>query len=425
MIFHDRTSAGAQLARELESYRGDKPVVIALPRGGVPVAVEVAKHLGAPLDVLIVRKLGAPENPEYAMGAIAEGGEPWLRQGALRELGVSPEELQRVIAAQQEEIRRRIVAYRQGRPAADVRGRTVLLVDDGVATGATMMAAVHALRAKGAARIIVAVPAASSSSAESLRQEADAVIAIIERDDFYAIGQWYEDFTQVSDEVVTRLLAASGSHGDPSPTAREIVIASGPIYLRGDLTEPAPCRAWVVFAHGSGSSRKSPRNAKVARGLNEAGLGTLLFDLLMPQEEEDRRNVFDVRLLTERLLLATRWLREHAAPLPIGCFGASTGAAAALCAAAEPKDAPYAVVSRGGRPDLAGDCLARVKAPVLLIVGGYDETVLELNQAAARQLRHVKLAVVPKAGHLFEEPGALDHVIQLAGKWFTTHLPQG
>lgn len=425
MIFHDRTSAGVQLARELESYRRENPVVIALPRGGVPVAVEVAKHLGAPLDVLIVRKLGAPENPEYAIGAIAEGGEPWLRQAAVRQLGISSEALQRVISSQQEEIRRRIAAYRQGRPAAEVRGRTVLLVDDGVATGATMMAAVHALREKGAARIIVAVPAASSNSADSLRREADAVVAIIERDDFYAIGQWYEDFAQVSDEVVTRLLADSGRRGTSSPGEREIFIASGAIRLPGNLTEPAHCRAWVVFAHGSGSSRKSPRNAKVARGLNEVGLGTLLFDLLMAQEEEDRRNVFDVRLLTERLLLAIHWLRDNAAPLPIGCFGASTGAAAALCAAAEPKAAPYAVVSRGGRPDLAGDCLPRVKAPVLLIVGGNDETVLELNQAAARQLHHAKLAIVPGAGHLFEEPGALDHVIQLAGRWFTTHLPQG
>jgi len=422
MNFQDRRSAGAQLALVLESYRTAQPLVIALPRGGVPVAVEVAKHLGAPLDVLIVRKLGAPDNPEYAIGALAEQCEPFIRKDAVRQVGATPEQLQRSIARQQEEIDRRVLLYRQGRPPIDVRGRTVLLVDDGVATGATMTVAVHALRKRGAGRIVVAVPVAATSTAERLRQEADAVVSLLEREDFYAIGQWYQDFRQVDDEEVVRLLTAAQRRREAAPVSAAVTIAEGPISLPGDLSEPEACRAWVVFAHGSGSSHKSPRNTHVARGLNRAGLGTLLFDLLMPSEGEDRRNVFDVGLLTQRLLLATRWLRKRDSSRPIGYFGASTGAAAALCAAAEPDSAVYAVVSRGGRPDMAGPLLERVRCPVLLIVGGYDEGVLELNEEASRRIPHARLVVVPKATHLFEEPGALDAVIDHACRWFVEQI---
>jgi pimeloyl-ACP methyl ester carboxylesterase len=182
----------------------------------------------------------------------------------------------------------------------------------------------------------------------------------------------------------------------------------------------------VLFAHGSGSSRFSPRNARVAAALHELGLGTLLFDLLTEYEADDRRNVFDIPVLADRLLLATRWLGEQkqAADLPLGYFGASTGAAAALVAAAQSERAIGAVVSRGGRPDLAAGALARVRAPTLLIVGGRDTTVLELNRAALGELRCEKeLAVVPGATHLFEEPGALEEVTKLAGRWFADHLP--
>jgi putative phosphoribosyl transferase len=177
----------------------------------------------------------------------------------------------------------------------------------------------------------------------------------------------------------------------------------------------------VVFAHGSGSSRLSPRNLAVAQALNRGGFATLLFDLLTPEEERDRANVFDVDLLAGRLIAATRWLRERpdTGPLPIAYFGASTGAAAALLAAAALPGDLSAVVSRGGRPDLAAPRLAEVNAPTLLIVGGHDEVVLELNREAARQMRCVtQVAVVPRATHLFEEPGALDQVADLALDWF-------
>ena len=188
---------------------------------------------------------------------------------------------------------------------------------------------------------------------------------------------------------------------------------------------PVDATGLVVFAHGSGSSRHSHRNRYVAEIVTKAGLGTLLFDLLTQGEEADRANVFDIGLLARRLIDATRWLRAQpgAAGLPVGYFGASTGAAAALWAAAEPGIAIAAVVSRGGRPDLAGSRLGYVRAPTLLIVGGRDDVVLGLNRDAQAGLRcENQLAVVPGATHLFEEPGTLAAAAGLARDWFAGHL---
>lgn len=203
-----------------------------------------------------------------------------------------------------------------------------------------------------------------------------------------------------------------------------VVIPAAGIQLQGILTLPPYPLGVVLFAHGSGSSRFSARNRRVANTLVSASLGTLLFDLLSEREEAERANVFDVELLAGRLRQATDWItaRPATAGLPIGYFGASTGAAAALVAAADDSRV-HAVVSRGGRPDLAGDFLPRVTAPTLLIVGGADLPVLELNLAAYERLGGVKrVEVVPGATHLFEEPGALESVAALARLWFLEHL---
>jgi pimeloyl-ACP methyl ester carboxylesterase len=195
--------------------------------------------------------------------------------------------------------------------------------------------------------------------------------------------------------------------------------------LAGTLKHPAGARALVVFAHGSGSSRFSPRNVQVADALNHRGVATLLFDLLLREEENDRKNVFDIELLGRRLVHVVRWIIEkpNVGILPIGLFGASTGAAAALVAASSLGDRIGAVVSRGGRPDLAGDILPQVKAPTLLIVGGADSRVIELNQWALELLGGEKrIEIVPGATHLFPEPGALEAVIELAAGWFEHHL---
>jgi pimeloyl-ACP methyl ester carboxylesterase len=214
---------------------------------------------------------------------------------------------------------------------------------------------------------------------------------------------------------------------DPATTLAtpQIEVQILPVGLEGTLALPQGAGALVVFAHGSGSSRLSPRNARVAEALREHRLGTLLFDLLSEEEAEDRKKVFDIPLLAERLLLATRWIgqRQETRDLPLGYFGASTGAAAALVAAARAEREIGAIVSRGGRPDLARSALSQVRAPTLLIVGSRDPTVLDLNQAALAELRCPKeLAVVPGATHLFEEPGALEEVMALASHWFADHL---
>ena len=202
-------------------------------------------------------------------------------------------------------------------------------------------------------------------------------------------------------------------------------VAIGPLRLAGDLQVPADAAALILFAHGSGSSRLSPRNRAVAAALNRRGMATLLFDLLTPDEEADRANVFDIPLLAERLVAAVQWIdgQKALARLPLGLFGASTGAAAALVAASQLKTRVGAVVSRGGRPDLAAGALDQVTAPTLLIVGGFDDVVIELNQQAYARLRAEKaLKIVPGATHLFPEPGALERVMALAGDWFETHL---
>jgi putative phosphoribosyl transferase len=206
-------------------------------------------------------------------------------------------------------------------------------------------------------------------------------------------------------------------------------VSTGPLQLEGDLGLPPDATGLVLFAHGSGSSRHSSRNRYVARQLNQAKLGTLLIDLLTPEEEileaRTRHLRFDIDLLAGRLVAAIAWLRAEPTtrPLAIGCFGASTGAAAALVAAAERSNDVAAVVSRGGRPDLAKDVLPRVQAPTLLIVGSRDPVVLELNELALDRLRCEKdLVVVPGASHLFEEPGTLDEVARLARIWFQQHL---
>src|SRR5688572_17628198 len=210
---------------------------------------------------------------------------------------------------------------------------------------------------------------------------------------------------------------------------RTVRIPAGGVRLEGELSAPEHAIGVVLFAHGSGSSRHSPRNQYVAKVIRDGGLATLLFDLLTTEEESvdrfTRHHRFDISLLASRLIDATRWLKTYGAldGISIGYFGASTGAAAALVAAAELGREISAVVSRGGRPDLAGEALGRVTAPTLLVVGGSDEPVIEMNKEAQKQLRsETRLEIVPGATHLFEEPGALDEVARLAKGWFVAHL---
>jgi putative phosphoribosyl transferase len=286
-------------------------------------------------------------------------------------------------------------------------------------------------RAAGAARIVLATPVAPPDWTTRLAGCADEFVSVETPAPFWAVGQFYVDFAQTTDDEVVELLAAqvtdppSAPPPDaPTPRDDDATIPAGTVTLDGRLTVPDQATGVVVFVHGSGSSRHSPRNRYVAEVLNAAGLATLLFDLLTPAEEHRRHNVFDVELLAGRLMTVTAWLRcqREVAGLAVGYFGASTGAAAALVA--ETRGAPArAIVSRGGRPDLAGDSLPAVWAPTLLIVGGDDTVVLGLNREARSRLRCAsELTVIPGATHLFEEPGTLHEAAIAARDWFVTHL---
>ncbi len=482
-LFRDRQDAGKKLARHLRRYAERAPIVLGLPRGGVPVAYEVARALDAPLDVCVVRKIGAPFEPELGIGAVAEDGAVWVNREAMKLVGVTEQELRELIAEKQAEVAERVQRFREGAPPLDVTGRLVLVVDDGIATGGTAHAALVTLRARGAARVVLAVPVGAAESLGELTSVADEVVCPHAEEAFYAVGQWYEDFEATSDDDVVQLLHASKrSEGATAPSAsapldasstaaggtagasageapsvqpgatpssrsprsepserapaseratvrRNVQVPVGERMLEGQLTVPARARGLILFAHGSGSGRLSPRNQYVAGELQQLGLGTLLVDLLTQEEEAMDALTghlrFDIGLLASRLVAATEWsrLERETRALDLGYFGASTGAAAALIGAAERAEMVHAVVARGGRPDLAEQWLPRVKAPTLLIVGGEDDEVITLNEDAFDRLECPKeLEIVPNATHLFPEPGALERVAELAGAWFTRHL---
>ncbi|MEU7058011.1 phosphoribosyltransferase family protein [Streptomyces sp. NPDC046197] len=487
MRFENRADAGRRLARRLDHLRGTDAVVLGVPRGGVPVAFEVARCLGTPLDVIGVRKLGVPWQPELGFGALGEHGVRVLNQDVLRESELSAAEQETVERAERAELERRVRRCRARRAVVPLAGRTAVVVDDGMATGAAAEAACRVARTRGAARVVLAVPVGPERTVPQLRTVADQVVCLQALRHLGSIGAWYQDFSPTSDADVMTLLAEAGlcASPPPSPAApdehspgraprapasyergpheegphdegphdegphqqasrqpaspeqassgqaspeqassdREMEVPAGPVRLPARLTLPAAARAVVVSAHGGCGSRYSPSHQHVAATLQRAGLGTLVLDLLTDEEERNRHNVFDILLLARRLRAASRWLRREI-DLPVSYFGAQTGAGAALQAAAE--DDVRAVVSRGGRPDLAGPAaLARVRAPTLFIVGRLDTRVLSLNRLAADWMRcEHSIAVVPGATHLFTEPGALETVAQLARDWFTAHLAQ-
>jgi predicted phosphoribosyltransferase/dienelactone hydrolase len=442
-VFADRVDAGRRLAHELHHLVTQDVVVVGLPRGGVVVAAEVAVALGAPLDVIVVRKLGVPCQPELAMGAIGEGGVRVINGDIVQAAGIGPQELAAVEVRERAELQRRVDRFRPDRHSVPLAGRVVVVVDDGVATGSTAHAACQVVRALGAARVVLAVPVAPVGWRQRFEGVADELVCLATPRPFGGIGRFYRDFSETSDAEVLAALARGartpsattprtaavlGADPDPPVADDEVSLDVDAVTLEGRLTVPEQVAGVVVFAHGSGSSRRSPRNTLVARHLNAAGLATLLFDLLTPAEGAYRANVFDIGLLATRLSGATAWLRTRPGfeALPIGWFGASTGAGAALWAAAEPDADVAAVVSRGGRPDLAGQRLALVRAPTLLIVGSEDPVVLDLNRKALDRMHcEAALAVVPGATHLFDEPGTLQAAAQEAQLWFVRHLRRG
>ncbi len=276
MSFADRADAGRQLAARLAHLRGQNVVVLGLPRGGVPVAFEVASALGAPLDVIVVRKLGVPFQPELGMGAIGEDGVRVLNDEIIEQGWISPEELAAVEATERAELERRALLYRRGRPRQPLEGRTAVVVDDGIATGSTARAACQVARAHGAARVVLAVPVGPLGWEARMADVADVLVCVETPRAFFAIGQFYADFAQTADSEVTASLeraalpaaaadpvampAGNPAASDPPACDDEVEVLAGEARLAGHLTVPGQATGIVVFAHGSGSSRHSPRN---------------------------------------------------------------------------------------------------------------------------------------------------------------------
>lgn len=439
--FVDRRDAGRQLARRLLPYRHLTPVVLGLPRGGIVVAYEVAEELGAPLDVCVVCEIGAPAQPELGIGAVGEDGVLFVDREAVARAGVSEDELTALVEQQRAEVTEHVGRFRRGAPPIPVRDKVVLLVDDGITSGGTARAAMEVLASRGAARIVLAVPVGSTETLDALASAADELVCLRPEKDFTSVGESYEDFSATTDHDVVDLHDRArarppdteeprrrSSASSRAPEVHNVRVPGGESLLEGKLVVPLSARGLVVFAHGSGSGRHSPRNRYLARELEGAGFATLLFDLLGPEEAmigalAPRR--FDIELLASRLAAAVDWAREQPSTrrLPIGLFGSGTGAAAALVAAAERPQLVCAIVSRAGRLDLVDAWLPRVTTPTLLVVGAADPQALATNRSASERLAGERqLEIVPNARRLFEEPGALDHVARAATAWFARHV---
>ena len=455
--FRDRTDAGAVLARSLIDYRGRSDVtVLGLARGGVPVAREVANLLRVPMDVIVARKVGVPGIEEVALGAIAEGSKRVVADTVAWYLGVPSRIVDRLAARERVELERRVVLYASGLASLDLRGRTVILVDDGIATGATVRAAVRSIREKRPARVVVAVPVASRDAAEDVRLEVDELVTVVTPARFVTVGAAYENFSPVTDEDVLSLIgrptrrispymrdvsdrigtALTRADGRSRDTERTIGIQATDAAIVGDLGVPSfvpslrrgeraeGARGLVILAHGGGSSRSSYRNRYIAGRLRLSGYATLRLDLLTADEQRMDAATgslrFDVERLAARLACACDWAEHEgvAGAHHTVLLGSSTAAAAALEAAVRLPGRVFAVAARGGRVDLVADALPRVRTPVLLMVGGADrESVRRNSDAVDRLPRGAVLLKVPRAGRTLEEPGALGFVAEHLVSW--------
>ena len=430
MVFRNRAEAGRALAAELATLISPPCVVAAIPRGGVAVALPIVERLKVPLTVAYARKLTAPFAPEFAFGALDEDGKMILDAASVTMLGLGPDDVEKAKGRVWAEIQRRLALYRVPPLAHYLPGPAVVLVDDGLATGLTMCAALEYARRHGAREITVAVPCTAAEAAERFRRAADRFVSLIVDEAFAAVGAHYEDFAAVTDEEVVAMLARAREAAAPTdplePGLRVSFKNSLGLELSGVLLVPASGgpHPVVVFAHGRGSGKDSPRNRAVAEALRAEGFAAFLFDFTGHGESE---GTLDESTRTRQVddLGAALGLLETLDDLDkgrIGVAGASSGAAVALLRAAEDTRI-RALVLRSANPEGAEAAVPGVGAPTLLIVGEHDLPIRALNEALLGRLGGPRqLEIVPGGDHLFEDAAALREAIALAVAWFRKHL---
>jgi putative phosphoribosyl transferase len=445
-VFLDRAAAGDALARALTRFANQTDVVVlGLARGGVPIARRVSDAIGAPFSVLVSCKISVPGIDEMPLGAVSEGSDRMVPDPVAWYIGVPSQIMDRLSSRERVEMARRIAMFRDGEALLDVEGRTVILVDDGLASGATLRAAARAIRDRHPKRLIAAVPVASSAGLDEVREEVDEMIALAVPRVFDTVSSSYQRFEPVTDDDVLTALGrptrrVSRIVHDISrritDAERRIDIRGSDGRLVGDLATSQHIDlhnnhegfherdALVILAHTGNNSRDGYRNRYIAGRLRLSGYATLRVDLLtkeeQPVEGETGEIRFDVARIAARLTDVCDWAVRagvYGAQRTI-LLGAGTSAAAALSAAAQRQGNTLAVVTRGGRVDLATPSLSRVRAPVLMIVGEADHETLEVNRRATQFLpRRAKLIRIPGTGHTFAEPGALGAVAEHTARW--------
>ncbi len=427
--FESREDAAAQLAGALQAYRGQSPLVLAIPNGGVPLGRELADALAGDLDVALVSRLALPGNAAATIGAITEHGWTYLLDGPA---GGQPDpaDVAKEQVAKLDRLRQQCAIYTSHRPRPDPRGRIVILADDGLATGATMMAAIHMVRRQHPARVVCAVPAGLADGLAAVRPYADEVVCLRVAGPGPDISHLYHCFPEVGDAEVRMLLrhdaATAGAEGGRAlADAMPVDIDCGGAVLHGVLDAPANPAGLVLMVQANGHGEHTVRNQYVARKLNASRLATLLVDLIAPREPMRKDKRLDVALLTGRLRKVMQAVpglvlaRLRLPAVPLACFGTGTAAAAALRVAGEAGNRLRSLVLAAGRPDLAGaESLRNVAIPTLLVIGAGDPEGIRVNDLAFAALHCPRqLRLVAGAGRVFEEPAAIEDLVALANGW--------
>ncbi|MGE0060289.1 MAG: alpha/beta fold hydrolase [Dehalococcoidia bacterium] len=423
MLYRDRKDAGQRLAAALTERGIHHPLVLGIPRGGIPVAVEVARALDGELAAVVARKLGAPGYPELAIGAVTANGASYINGGVALAVGADQRYIEAERQRQVEEAKRREELF-DGHRRPSAKGRIVIIVDDGIATGATAIAAVRSMKGEGAEQVILAVPVGPPETIELLQGEADVVVCLDVDPGFGAVGQYYVDFSQVSDQearaVLERFAAEPGV--DPASPIEHAVIQRGSIALAAELMRPAgpPPYPAVVFVHGFGSTKESPRNQVIAAHLLDRGIAALLFDL-SGHGESSRDPNEGIDTYVADLDTAYAWLcaQDGIDTERLGISGSSLGGLIATRALIAGKVQPKTMVLRA--PPMEPAEFRAIDIPSLVLVGSYDPLLSEVRAGVALNPL-LTLSVVEGASHLFGEPGALEEALARTVDWFESAL---